>query len=144
MMSKVNMEQVGKYKQTIFSLLATLVYFHFTLDPYLIMLSVKVASSTTLWVFGMTQPGIEPWSSRPLANTLLIRSLPMVWEIGAQSQVESYQRLKKMLLDAALLALSAIKWGSRVKWSNPGNGVAPSPTPRCSSYWKGSLRVTFD
>ena len=31
-----------------------------------------------------------------------------------------------------------------VKWSNPGKGVAPSPRPRCSSYWKGSLRVTHD
>ena len=30
---------------------------------------------------------------------------------------------------------------SRVKWSNPGKGVAPSPTLRCSSYWKGSLLV---
>ena len=27
-----------------------------------------------------------------------------------------------------------------VKWINPGNRVAP-PTPRCSSNWKGSLRV---
>ena len=33
---------------------------------------------------------------------------------------------------------------SRVKWSNPGKGVAPSPTPQCSSYWKGSLLVTLD
>ena len=33
---------------------------------------------------------------------------------------------------------------SRVKWSNPEKGVAPSPTPRCSSYWKGSLRVALD
>ena len=31
-----------------------------------------------------------------------------------------------------------------VKWSNPGKGVAPFPTPRCSSYWKGSLRVALD
>ena len=31
-----------------------------------------------------------------------------------------------------------------VKWNNPGEGVAPTPTPRCSSYWKGSLRVTLD
>ena len=37
-----------------------------------------------------------------------------------------------------------IRYGSRVKWSNPGKGVAPSPTPWCSSYWKGSLRVTLD
>ena len=42
------------------------------------------------------------------------------------------------------LTLSIIRYGSRVKWSNPGNGVAPSPTPWCSSYRKGSLRVTLD
>ena len=27
------------------------------------------------------------------------------------------------------------------KWSNPEKGEAPSPTPRCSSYWKRSLWV---
>ena len=32
-------------------------------------------SSTIFWVFGMTQPGIEPRSLGPLANTLLI--IPM-------------------------------------------------------------------
>ena len=42
------------------------------------------------------------------------------------------------------LTLSIIRYGSRVKWSNPGNGVAPSPTPWCSSYRKGSLRVILD
>ena len=42
------------------------------------------------------------------------------------------------------LTLNIIRYGSRVKWSNPGNGVAPSPTPWCSSYRKGSLRVTLD
>ena len=42
------------------------------------------------------------------------------------------------------LTLSIIRYGSRVKWSNPGNGVAPSPTTRCSSYWKRSLRITLD
>ena len=41
------------------------------------------------------------------------------------------------------LALSTVRWGSWVKWRNPGNGIAPSPTSRCSSYWKGSLRVTL-
>ena len=30
----------------------------------------KEASSTIFWVFGMTRPGIEPWSPGPLANTL--------------------------------------------------------------------------
>ena len=42
------------------------------------------------------------------------------------------------------LILSNIRYVSRVKWSNPGNGIAPSPTPRCSSYWKGSLLVSLD
>ena len=42
------------------------------------------------------------------------------------------------------LTLSIIRYGSRVKWSNPGKGVVPSPTPCCSCYLKGSLRVCLD
>ena len=61
-----------------------------------------------------------------------------------QSQVESYQRLKKWYLMPPCLTLSIIRYGSWVKWSNPGKGVAPSPTPWCSSYRKGNLRVTLD
>ena len=43
-------------------------------------------------------------------------------------------RLKKLYLMPPCLTLSIIWYGSRVKWSNPGNGVAPSLTPQCSSY----------
>ena len=39
---------------------------------------------------------------------------------------------------------SNIRYVSRVKWSNPRKGGAPSPTPRCYSYWKGSLLVALD
>ena len=35
----------------------------------------KAASSTIFWVFGMIRPGIQPQSSGPLANTLLIRPM---------------------------------------------------------------------
>ena len=42
------------------------------------------------------------------------------------------------------LTHSNIRYISRVKWSNPGKGIAPSPRPRCSSYWKGSLLVALD
>ena len=35
------------------------------------MLSKEI-SSTTFWVFGMTQAEIEPWSPRPLVNTQTI------------------------------------------------------------------------
>ena len=51
-----------------------------------------------------------------------------------QSQVESYQRLKKWYLMPPCLALSFIKYVSRVKWRIPGNRVAPSRIPRCSCY----------
>ena len=41
-------------------------------------------------------------------------------------------KTRKMVLNAALLNTQHYK--VRVKWSNPRNGVAPSPTPQCSSY----------
>ena len=42
------------------------------------------------------------------------------------------------------LALRNIRYISRVKWNNPGKGVAPSSTPRCSSYCKRNHRVALD
>ena len=68
----------------------------------------------------------------------------MAQETWVQSQVESYQRLKKWYLMPPCLTLSIIRYGSRVKWSNPWKGVVPSPTPWCSSYRKGNLWVAFD
>ena len=53
-------------------------------------------------------------------------------------------KTQKWYLMPPCLALSTIRWGSRVMWSNPGSGVAPSLTPRCSSYWKGSIRFNLD
>ena len=41
---------------------------------------------------------------------------------------------KKWYLIPPCLTLSIIRYVSRVKWSNPGKGVAPSPAPQCSSY----------
>ena len=51
-------------------------------------------------------------------------------------------KTQKTVLDAALLGTQHYK--VRVKWSNQGNRVTLSLTPRCSSYWKGSLRVIID
>ena len=68
----------------------------------------------------------------------------MVRETCVQSQVESYQRLLKWYLIPTCLTLSDIRYVSRVNWSNPGKRVAPSPTSRCSSYWKWSLLVALD
>ena len=52
--------------------------------------------------------------------------LPMVQETWVQSQVESYERLKKWYLMLPCLTLSIIRQWSRVKWSNPRKGEAPS------------------
>ena len=75
---------------------------------------------------------------------LVVECLPMARETEIQSQVKSYQRLKKWYLMLPCLTLSIIRYVSRVKWSNPGKGVAPFTTPRCSSNWKGSFRVALD
>ena len=50
----------------------------------------------------------------------------------------------KMVLDTSLLNTQQHKVCIKGKWSNPGKGVVPSPTPQCSSYWKGSLPVALD
>ena len=51
---------------------------------------------------------------------------------------------KNWYLIPSCLTLSIIRYGSRLKWSNPGKGVVPSPTSWYSSYWKGNLRVTLN
>ena len=43
-------------------------------------------------------------------------------------------KIQKMLLDATLLNTQHYKVRIKVKWSNPGKGVVPSPTSWCSSY----------
>ena len=51
-------------------------------------------------------------------------------------------KTQKMVFDAPLHRTQHYK--ERVKWSNPGKRVAPPLTPWCSSYRKGSLRLTLD
>ena len=46
-------------------------------------------------------------------------------------------KLKKWFLVPSFLIFGTMKYVSRVKWNNPGKGVAPSPLPRCISFWKG-------
>ena len=75
---------------------------------------------------------------------LVVECSLMGRENGVQSQVGSYQRLKKQYLIAPCITLSIIRYISRVKWSNLGISVVLSPTTQCSSYWKGSLWVTLD
>ena len=43
-------------------------------------------------------------------------------------------KTQNMVLMPPCLTLSIIRYRSRVKWSNPGKGVAPSTTSWCRSY----------
>ena len=45
----------------------------------------------------------------------------------------------KMALDTSLLNTQQYKVRIKVKWNNSRKGVAPSPTPWWSSYWKGAF-----
>ena len=81
-------------------------------------------------VFSVNWPKrrVRQWSRRPRFN-------------HKSSHTKDF---KKLFLMAPCLTRHIIRFGSRIKWSNPVNGVASSPTSRCSRYWKGSLRVTLD
>ena len=43
-------------------------------------------------------------------------------------------KTQKWYLMPTCLTLNIIRYGSRVKWSNPWKRVAPSPTPWCNNY----------
>ena len=104
--------------------------------------SATILNAYTKKVWKLSYCTIYIYIIWPLAKW--VQSSPMVRETGVQSPVESYQRLKKRFLIPPCFALSTIRWGSRVKWSNSMNRVAASRTPRCSSYRKRGLRVTLD
>ena len=53
-------------------------------------------------------------------------------------------KTQKMLFDASLLNTQHYKVRIKGKIEQSWEGVAPSPTPWCSNYRKGSLRVTLD
>ena len=53
-------------------------------------------------------------------------------------------KTQKMVLDASLLNIQHYKVWIKGKIEQSREGVAPSPTPWCSSYRKVSLRVTLD
>ena len=69
---------------------------------------------------------------------------PMVRKTRVQSQVESYQRLKKWYLIPPCLALSTIRQGSRVKWSNNAQTMQSHQRRRWYSLLLNLLHNTYD
>ena len=93
------------------------------------------------------------WTSRVFISTICIciPDIGMMVRVFANGSgdlgsilVRVIPKTQKMVLDAPCLTLSIIRYRSRVKWSNPGLGLVPSPTPWCSSYQKGSFQITLD
>ena len=100
----------------------------------------------------MTRPGIEPRSPGPFANTLTPRQNIYIYiyrfangpgDLGSIPG-RVIPKTQKMVLDASLLNTQHYKVRIKGKVEQFREGVAPSPTPWCSSYRKGSLRVTLD
>ena len=60
------------------------------------------------------------------------------------SKKKKKKKEKKKVLDASLLNTEHYKVRIKGKVEQSREGVAPSPTHWCSSYRKGSLRVTLD
>ena len=73
-----------------------------------------------------------------LLYTFVYMCLPMAWEIGVPSQVESYQ----WYLMPLCLTLHIIRYESRV--SGIIKGVTPFPTPWCGSHSNGSLQIPLN
>ena len=71
--------------------------------------------------------------------TLWVKCSPMAWDTGVQSQVESYQRLKKWYLMLTGLILAIIRYESRINRKDQEKGVAPFPTLWCSRYIKEAI-----
>ena len=106
-----------------------------------------------VWFFKVF--GINPGLSDHLANSLPTRPISRLIRLAVRVFAKGpgdwdsvpdrvISKTQKWYLMPPCLTLSIIRYWSRVKWGNPGKGVVPFPTPRCSGYWKGSLRVSHD
>ena len=122
------------------------------IDKYLVLARNKRVTviAIVIDVRGNVTKGLERRRRRKLKirriNTIGLMSRVFTNGPGKRGSIPGrvIPKSQKKVLDAPCSILSIIRYGSRVKWSTPGKGVAPSPTPQRSSYWKGSLRVTLD
>ena len=96
---------------------------------YIYKISAKANENELVWMFLVE---------------LYVGMIVKVFAVMVQSQIESFQRLKKWYLMPSCLTLRIIRYRSRVKSSHPWNRVAPSATIWCSIYRKGRRRVIPD
>ena len=81
---------------------------------------------------------LEGWFSAMLCTELEILEGSVFangpGDLGFNPRSRHTKDLEKWYLIPPCLTLSDIMYVTKVKWSNPGKGVAPSPTPRVRSY----------
>ena len=121
---------------------------HFTLDAYLIMLSVK-QGSIKYHFWSLWYDSIEPRSPGPLANTLLAHWLSgRMFANGPGDRGSIFGRAipktQKVVLDTSLFNTQHYKVGIKSKVERSKERSTPSPIPRSSSYWKGNFWVILD
>ena len=111
---------------------------------YCWMLSKEVSSTilkTLLWRDMGLKPGfLDHWRTLyPLGQWLDFGK--MVWVfVHGPGELGS---ISARVIPKTQKTLSIIRYGSKVKWINPGKGLAPSPTTWCGCYRKGKLGVTL-
>ena len=103
----------------------------------------RLDSSHLYWVGTRYQPFVRLTSD-------FYRLISQVVRMFANSPVDrgsipgrAIPKTQKWYLMPPCLTLSIIRYVSRVKRSKPEKEIATSPTLRCSSYWKGNLRVAL-
>ena len=106
------------------------------LDRYILYLIAVHWALLLLIVRALIYLIIYKWTG-PLV--LCVECLPMVHKAGVQSQVGSYQRLKKWF-DAALLKTQHYKVRIKDKMEQSWEWSSALP----NTFWKGSLQVTLD
>ena len=128
------------------SILFSLAVVFLSLPSGLLALHDSVSSSflKILWITLLDFPTVFEIS--PIESLSSLRNLTISFLSSNDVTPRSghTKEFKKWWLIPLCLTLRIIKYVSRLRWSNPGKGVAPSPTPRWGSYWKGSLQVTLD
>ena len=89
------------------------------------------------------EPLCRPWQR---SLTLLNRPIVFANRPGDLGSIPGrvIPMTQKWYLTYLCFILIIIRYVWRVRWSNPRKGVAPFPTPRFCSYWKGKLRIAFD
>ena len=128
------LNKMKSFEETIINNFVRCLYIFYE-DIFDILIKTVILKSMMLiliWIW-YTQPG-HCLMSKVFTNGPRDQSSILGWVIP---------KTQKWYLMPPSLILSNM-YRSRIKWSNPEKVVTPSPTPRCSSYWKGSLQVTLD